>query len=176
MAQSDSVSAPAAAKPTSHFRWVILALLFFATTINYLDRNVMGILAPDLKRIFSISDPQYGDIQGAFALAYAAGQLFCGRLLDIIGVRAGFALALIAWCLASISHAFANSVAGFKFARIFLGVAESPNFPVATKTISEWFPRKERAFAFGFVNAGTNMGALDAPIVVPWLYKNYGWK
>lgn len=178
MSQPEPAPEPAAPSPkqTSHFRWVILGLLFFATTINYLDRNVMGILAPDLKRIFSIDDSQYGDIQGAFALAYAAGQLVCGRLLDVVGVRAGFALALVAWCMASMSHAFAGSVFGFKLARIFLGVAESPNFPAATKTISEWFPRKERAFAFGFVNAGTNMGALAAPAVVPWLYQNYGWQ
>jgi ACS family hexuronate transporter-like MFS transporter len=164
------------AKPASNFRWVILGLLFFATTINYLDRNVMGILAKDLKELFLISDSQYGDIQSAFALAYACGQLVCGRLLDIIGVRAGFALALVLWCVASMSHALAGSAFGFKLARIFLGVAESPNFPASTKTISEWFPRKERAFAFGFVNAGTNMGALAAPAIVPWLYKHYGWQ
>jgi ACS family hexuronate transporter-like MFS transporter len=171
---SPSIIVPA--KPITNFRWVILGLLFFATTVNYLDRMVMGILASDLQQTFNISNYQYGLIQSAFALSYAAGQLVSGAILDMIGVRAGFAIALIAWTIASVSHVFANSFQGFRFARAFLGIAESPNFPACTKTISEWFPRKERAFAFGFVNAGTNMGALLAPIMVPWLAANHGWK
>jgi len=169
-------AAPLSAKKPTHFRWVILGLLFFATTINYLDRNVMGILAPDLKTLFHISDIDYGLINGSFALAYAAGQLVSGALMDIIGVHGGFAIALILWSAASMLHALAGSASGFRMARAFLGVAESPNFPASTKTISEWFPRKERAFAFGFVNAGTNMGALLAPAVVPWLAIKYGWQ
>jgi ACS family hexuronate transporter-like MFS transporter len=164
-----------ASKPTK-FRWVILFLLFFATTVNYLDRMVMGILATDLQKTFSITDVQYGQIQSAFALSYAAGQLVCGGILDIVGVKAGFAFALIAWSGASIAHAFAKTALGFGLARGVLGVAESPNFPACTKTISEWFPRKERAFAFGFVNAGTNMGALFAPIMVPILAQKFGWQ
>ena len=164
-----------AAKPT-RFRWVILFLLFFATTVNYLDRMVMGILATDLQKLFSITDIEYGKIQSAFALSYAFGQLICGRLLDIVGVKAGFAFALIAWSVASILHAFARTPLHFGLARGLLGVAESPNFPACTKTISEWFPRKERAFAFGFVNAGTNMGALFAPLVVPYLANKFGWQ
>lgn len=160
----------------SSFRWVILGLLFFATTINYLDRMVMGILAPDLQKLYAITDIEYGKIQSAFALAYAGGQLICGGLLDVIGVRFGFALALVAWSLASICHAFVSTFGGFRAARIALGIAESPNFPAATKTISEWFPRRERAFAFGWVNAGTNMGALMAPMVVPWLATKFGWQ
>jgi ACS family hexuronate transporter-like MFS transporter len=158
------------------FRWVILFLLFFATSVNYLDRMVMGILAPDLQKLYNITDIDYGRINAAFALCYAGGQLVCGRILDVIGVKVGFALALVLWSVASISHAFARSALGFGLARGFLGVAESPNFPASTKTISEWFPRKERAFAFGFVNAGTNMGALLAPATVPYLYKYYGWQ
>jgi ACS family hexuronate transporter-like MFS transporter len=102
--------------------------------------------------------------------------LVAGAILDVIGVRAGFALALIAWSAASMMHAFAHGPRSFQLVRAFLGIAESPNFPAATKTISEWFPRKERAFAFGFVNAGTNMGALLAPLCVPWLATNYGWQ
>src|ERR1051325_4507535 len=153
----------------THFRWVILGLLFFATTINYLDRMVMGILAPDLQKLYSITDVQYGWIQSAFALSYAFGQLVAGAILDVIGVRAGFALALIAWSAASMMHAFAHGPRSFQLVRAFLGIAESPNFPAATKTISEWFPRKERAFAFGFVNAGTNMGAIAAPALVPFI-------
>lgn len=160
----------------SRFRWVILGLVFFATTINYLDRMVMGILAPDLQKLYSITDKQYGYIQGAFALSYAFGQLICGGLLDRIGVKLGFAVALTGWSVASIAHAFARGPWGFGIARCLLGVAESPNFPAATKTLSEWFPKRERAFAFGFVNAGTNMGAILAPLVVPWLAVNYGWQ
>ena len=160
----------------TRFRWVILALVFFATTINYLDRMVMGILAPDLQKLYAITDVQYGYIQSAFALSYAFGQLICGGLLDLIGVKLGFTLALAGWSLASIGHAFARGPWGFGIARAFLGISESPNFPAATKTLSEWFPKRERAFAFGFVNAGTNMGAILAPMVVPWLAVNYGWQ
>jgi len=160
----------------TRFRWVILGLIFFATTINYLDRMVMGILAPDLQKLYAITDVQYGYIQSAFALSYAFGQLICGGLLDLIGVKLGFAVALAGWSLASIAHAFARGPWGFGFARAFLGISESPNFPAATKTLSEWFPKRERAFAFGFVNAGTNMGAILAPLVVPWLTVTYGWQ
>lgn len=167
-----STTRPAA----SRFRWVILGLVFLATTVNYLDRMVMGILAPDLQKQFHITDVDYGRIQAAFALCYALGQLSAGGLLDRIGVRLGFALALAAWSVASMGHAFARSALGFGIARGLLGIAESPNFPAATKTLAEWFPRRERAFAFGFVNAGTNMGALLAPAVVPWLATSYGWE
>lgn len=163
-------------RPLTNFRWVILGLLFFATTVNYLDRMVMGILAPDLQKLYSITDVQYGWIQSAFALCYAFGQLVAGAVLDVIGVRTGFALALIAWSAASILHAFAHGARSFEMVRGFLGLAESPNFPACTKTISEWFPRRERAFAFGFVNAGTNMGALLAPVMVPWLARKFGWQ
>jgi MFS transporter, ACS family, hexuronate transporter len=150
--------------------------VFFATTVNYLDRMVMGILAPDLQKLYSISDVQYGYIQSAFALSYAFGQLISGGLLDLIGVKLGFALALTGWSVASMLHAFARGPIGFGMSRGLLGVCESPNFPAATKTLSEWFPKKERAFAFGFVNAGTNMGAILAPAVVPWLATKYGWQ
>lgn len=166
---------PSATEPKrSNFRWVVLFLLFFATTINYLDRMVLGILAPDLQKLYNISDSQYGDIHAAFSLCYAVGQLVCGRILDVIGVKAGFAVALIAWSVASVLHAFARTPGHFTWARGLLGVAESPNFPACTKCVSEWFPRKERAFAFGFINAGTNMGALLAPIMVPWLALRWG--
>jgi MFS transporter, ACS family, hexuronate transporter len=160
----------------SRFRWVILALVFFATTVNYLDRMVMGILATDLQKLYAITDVQYGYIQSAFALSYAAGQLICGGLLDLVGVKLGFAIALAGWSLASIAHAFARGAWSFGLARGALGICESPNFPAATKTLSEWFPKRERAFAFGFVNAGTNMGAILAPLAVPWLATNYGWQ
>lgn len=174
---SPNAGAPVRMRPAkSRFRWVILGLVFFATTVNYLDRLVMGILAPDLQKLFSISDVQYGYIQSAFALSYAFGQLISGGVLDRIGVRIGFTLALLAWSGASIGHALARGAWSFGLMRGLLGFAESPNFPAATKTLSEWFPRRERAFAFGFVNAGTNMGAILAPAVVPWLATTYGWQ
>lgn len=160
----------------TRFRWVILGLVFFGTTINYLDRMVMGILAPDLQKLYSITDAQYGRIQAVFAIFYAFGQFFSGGLLDKIGVKLGYGLALLGWSVASMLHAVARGPMGFMVARGLLGVTESPNFPAATKTLSEWFPKKERAFAFGFVNAGTNMGAILAPAVVPWLATTYGWQ
>lgn len=172
----DSPHSSASPARTSRFRWVILGLVFFATTVNYLDRMVMGILAPDLQKLYHITDVEYGYIQSAFALSYAFGQLLAGNWLDRVGVRFGFALALLGWSLASIGHAIARGALGFGIMRGLLGVAESPNFPAATKTLSEWFPRRERAFAFGFVNAGTNMGAILAPAVVPWLASTYGWQ
>lgn len=160
----------------SRFRWVILGLVFFATTVNYLDRMVMGILAPDLQRLYSINDVQYGYIQSAFALSYAIGQLGAGGFVDKVGVRLGYGCALIAWSISSMLHVLAHGPWSFGFMRGLLGVSESPNFPAATKTLSEWFPKRERAFAFGFVNAGTNMGAILAPAVVPWLATSYGWQ
>lgn len=160
----------------THFRWFILALIFFGTTLNYLDRLVMGILAPDLQRQYHISDVQYGYIQSAFALSYAFGQLLSGRFLDKIGTRIGYAAALTGWSIASMLHALASGPWSFGIMRALLGVTESPAFPAAAKSLAEWFPRRERAFAFGFINAGTNMGAILAPATVPWLATTYGWQ
>jgi ACS family hexuronate transporter-like MFS transporter len=158
------------------FRWVILGLVFLGTTLNYLDRLVMGILAPDLQVLYHITNVQYGYIQSTFALSYAFGQLISGRLLDKFGTRVGYAVSLAAWSVSSILHAFARGPIGFGLMRGLLGVSESPAFPAAAKILAEWFPRRERAFAFGFVNAGTNMGAILAPVAVPWLAVNYGWQ
>ncbi len=160
----------------THFRWVILALVFFGTTINYVDRLVMGILATPLQAQYHISDVQYGYIQSAFALSYAAGQLISGGVLDKIGTRIGYAIALTAWSISSIAHCLARGPWSFGFCRAALGFSESPNFPAATKTLAEWFPKRERALAFGFVNAGTNMGAIIAPAVVPVIASRYGWQ
>lgn len=158
------------------YRWTICALLFFATTINYVDRQVLGILAPTLSRELGWSESQYGDIVSWFSLAYAIGFLGMGRLLDRIGVRKGFAFSIVVWSLAAISHAFARSAAGFSFARAALGLGESGNFPGAIKTTAEWFPRKERALATGIFNAGSNVGAIVTPLTVPWIALNYGWQ
>jgi ACS family hexuronate transporter-like MFS transporter len=160
----------------TRFRWVILGLLFFGTTVNYVDRLVMGILAPDLQSLYAITNVQYGYIQSAFALSYAFGQLAAGGWLDRIGTRIGYGIALACWSVSSALHAVARGPWSFGIVRGLLGVSESPAYPAAAKTVAEWFPRKERALAFGFVNAGGNMGAIVAPAVVPWLALNYGWE
>lgn len=157
-------------------RWVICALLFFATTINYIDRQIIGILKPELTRQFGWSEVDYGDIVFAFQLAYALGYAFSGRLVDRVGVRVGYALAVGLWSVAAGMHALALSVAGFCAARFGLGLAEGGNFPAAVKTVSEWFPRRERALATGIFNAGSNVGAIVTPLVVPWITMRFGWK
>ena len=161
---------------TSSFRWVILTLVFLAITINYIDRLVMSILSGDLQKIYDISDVQYGYIQGAFALAYASGQLAAGAWLDRIGTRLGYTISLLGWSVAAMLHATARGAWGFGIMRGLLGVTESPAYPAATKTLAEWFPKRERALAMGFVNAGSNVGAVLAPLIVPWLAVNYGWQ
>ncbi len=167
---------PGSARTVSNLRWWILALVFFGTTINYLDRLVLGILAPELQRQYQISDEQYGYIQSAFAMAYALGQVVSGRVLDKIGTRIGYAVALTAWSIFSMMHAVARGAWGFVVMRALLGLSESPAFPAAAKILAEWFPKRERALAFGFINAGTNMGAILAPAIVPWLASTYGWQ
>jgi ACS family hexuronate transporter-like MFS transporter len=160
------------------YRWVICALLFFATTVCYVDRLVFGFLGPELRKPehFGWTPKQLTDILFWFEVAYAIGQLGAGRVLDWIGTRAGYALSLIFWSFASILHAFMGSVMGFSIARFMLGLGESGNFPAAIKTVAEWFPKKERALATGVFNAGSNVGAIIAPIAVPWLYLHWGWQ
>lgn len=157
------------------YRWTVCALLFVVTTINYVDRQVLGILAPTLQRDLNWSEVDYGDIVSWFSLVYAFGFLLAGRLLDRIGVRRGFAIAVVAWSVAAIGHAFARTAAGFSVARALLGLGESANFPGAIKTVAEWFPKKERALATGIFNAGTNTGAIITPLVVPWIALTWGW-
>ena len=158
-----------------HFRWVVCALLFFATTINYVDRQVLGILAPDLQRSIGWSEAQYGYIVTAFQAAYAIGLLVSGRLLDALGTRLGYALAIVLWSIAAMGHALARSAFGFGFWRFMLGLGEGANFPAAIKTVAEWFPKRERAFATGIFNAGTNVGAVIAPAVVPFIALTWSW-
>jgi ACS family hexuronate transporter-like MFS transporter len=158
------------------YRWVICALLFFATTINYVDRTVLGVLEPHLKQEIGWTATQYGDINSAFNLAYAIGFLFAGWMMDRIGTRWGYSISLTVWSLAAAAHAFAGSVWGFAAARFALGIGESGNFPAAIRTVAEWFPKKERAFATGIFNAGSNVGAILAPALVPILFAVWGWK
>jgi ACS family hexuronate transporter-like MFS transporter len=157
-------------------RWRICALLFFAITINYMDRQIFGILAPTLQAEIGWTESQYGFIVAAFTLAYAFGLLFVGRLLDWIGVKKGFGLAVFGWSLAAMGHALANTPIGFAIARLFLGLTESGNFPAAIKAIAEWFPKKERSLATGILNSGANIGIMAAALLVPMLTVHYGWK
>ncbi len=160
----------------TRFRWTICALVFAAVTINYIDRLVFGILAPELQKVFQWSNADYTDIAFWFEVAYAIGLTGFGRLLDWIGTRRGFALSLTGWSVAAAAHALMSTIAGFSAARFFLGLAEAGVFPSAVKTAAEWFPRKERALVMGIFNAGSNVGAVIAPLLVPWLFITYGWK
>jgi ACS family hexuronate transporter-like MFS transporter len=172
-----STGAPAAvASPTSHFRWTICALLFFATSINYIDRQVLSILAPELQRSIGWNEIDYGYIVTAFQGAYAVGLLLVGRLIDRIGTRRGFPLIMTVWSVAAMLHALAGSAFGFGIARALLGLGEAGNFPAAIKTVSEWFPKQERALATGIFNAGSNVGAIAAPLIVPWIALTWGWR
>jgi MFS transporter, ACS family, hexuronate transporter len=158
------------------YRWTVVALLFFATTINYLDRQIIGLLKPTLEKVFSWNETDYANIVMAFTSAYALGLLIFGRVVDKIGTKVGYTVSIIAWSIAAILHAAATSTLGFLGARAFLGLGEAGNFPVAIKSVAEWFPKKERAFATGIFNSGANIGAVVAPIAVPWLLAMYGWE
>jgi ACS family hexuronate transporter-like MFS transporter len=158
------------------FRWVVVALLFFATVINYVDRAVLGILKPVLEKDLGWDQVDYGWIVTAFQVTYAAGYALGGRLFDQIGVRLGYFLAVAVWSLAEVAHAFVRSVTGFSLARAGLGIAEGGNFPAAIKTVTEWFPKQQRAFATGLFNAGSTVGAVLCPLVVPWLAYRWGWQ
>ncbi|HEX8194823.1 MAG TPA: MFS transporter [Pyrinomonadaceae bacterium] len=157
-------------------RWLICALLFFAATINYIDRQVIGILKPTLQAEIGWTEIEYSWIVFSFQAAYAIGLLFVGGLMDKIGTRVGSSLSIIVWSIAAMAHALATSVQGFAAARFALGIGEAGYFPGAIKTVSEWFPKKERALATGIFNSGTNVGALATPLIVPWLATSYGWQ
>ena len=159
-----------------NYRWQICGLLFFASTINYIDRQVIGLLKPTLQTEFGWSESDYGWIVFAFQTAYAIGMISMGRIIDAVGTRLGFALAVAFWSVAGMAHALASSLAGFIAARFALGLGEAGNFPAAIKTTAEWFPKRERALATGIFNSGTNIGALLTPIAVPFLALNYGWQ
>jgi MFS transporter, ACS family, aldohexuronate transporter len=171
-----SDAAETAGARIGRYRWVICGLLFFATTVNYVDRQVLGILSTDLKNAIHWTEVDFGNIVAAFNAAYAFGLLLAGRLMDRIGTRAGYALALVWWSLAAMAHALARTPFGFGVARAALGVGEAGNFPAAIKTVAEWFPKKERAFATGLFNAGSNVGAIVAPLTVPYIATNWGWQ
>lgn len=151
-------------------------MLFFATTKNYMDRQVLGILATELQTKIGWSEAQYGYIVGAFQAAYAIGMLFAGWFIDRVGTRVGYALMMLVWSVASAAHALVSTVLGFGICRFLLGLGEGGNFPAAIKTTAEWFPQKERSFATGIFNAGTNLGVIVAALTVPWIDIHYGWR
>ena len=168
--------AAASERPRFGYRWTIVALLFGATTVNYIDRQVLGILAPTLTREFHWTEADYASIVSWWTFAYGCGLLFMGRVMDRFGVRRGFAAAVTTWSLAAMSHALVRTVAGFSAARAFLGLGESGNFPGALKAVAEWFPQKERALAVGLYNAGSNVGVVAAALLVPFVTLTLGWR
>ncbi|TKC09574.1 MFS transporter [Pedobacter frigoris] len=183
-------------KKATNYRWTICALLFFATTVNYLDRQVLSLLKPRLEEIFGWSNSDYANIASVFQFTYAISMLFAGRIIDKLGTKSGYAWAIIIWSIGAIIHAFAIpigqsistilgfvgitsisiSIAGFMLSRAVLGFGESGNFPAAIKATAEYFPKKERSFATGIFNSGTNVGAILAPLTVPFIAKQWGWE
>jgi ACS family hexuronate transporter-like MFS transporter len=167
----------AIAKPaTSHLRWTVCALLFFATTINYVDRQVLSLLAKTLEVSIGWDNIQYSNITTAFTIAYAVGLLCAGRVLDKIGTRLGFSIAVVVWSLAAMIHGAATTAFTFGAARALLGLGEAANFPACIKTVAEWFPKKERALAACIFNSGSNLGATAAILTVPVLTAQFGWQ
>ncbi|MDY0099248.1 MAG: MFS transporter [Bacteroidales bacterium] len=163
-------------KPAGSYRWTVCALIFFATTVNYLDRQVIGILKPLLESDLNIGEKEYSYIVMAFQLFYAFGMVLAGRLIDRFGTKIGYGIAVIFWSIAAMGHALAKGAFGFGFWRALLGISESANFPAAIKVVAEWFPKKERALATGIFNSGTNVGAIVAPLAVPAIVIAWGWQ
>ncbi len=175
---SDAVSSavlPTVPK-TGRVRWTVCAMLFFATSINYMDRQVLGILAPMLQHTIGWSEQGYSYIIVAFHVAYAVGLVAAGRMIDRVGTRVGYALIMGVWSLAAMGHALATTALGFGIARFFLGLGESGNFPAAVKTTAEWFPQRERSLATGIFNSGANLGAMLAPAIIPLVTIRFGWQ
>src|SRR5437867_4807973 len=171
---------PVASDPVSsevpRVRWTVVALLFAATTVNYIDRQVLGILAPTLTRELGWRETDYAAIVSWFSVAYGVGLLGMGRLLDRIGVRRGLACSVGLGSRAAMGHALVRTVTGFSVARALLGIGESGNFPAGVKAVAEWFPKRERALATGIFNAGSNVGVVLAALLVPWIALALGWR
>jgi len=159
-----------------NYRWFIVVLLFFATSINYLDRQIIGLLKPILEKEFNWTETAFANIVVAFTAAYAIGLLLSGRLIDKIGTKLGYTIMVIIWSIAGMLHAIARSAFGFGIARVGLGLGEAGNYPAAVKAVAEWFPKKERALATGFFNAGTSIGVVLALLIVPFILNHFGWQ
>ncbi|AUT61672.1 MFS transporter [Paraburkholderia terrae] len=160
----------------TRYRWRICALLFFATTINYLDRQVLGLLKPELAMRFNWTETEYSYMVVVFTACYAIGLILSGKLVDKYGVKLGYGICVLVWSIAACGHSLVRNTLGFSFMRALLGLAESGNFPAAVKAVSEWFPRREQALAVGILTSGTSIGAVAAPALVPWLAASYGWQ
>lgn len=160
----------------TNVRWTVVTLIFFATTVNYIDRQVIGLLKPYIQDDLGWTEADYGYIVTAFQVAYGIGMLACGRMLDKLGSKIGYSIAIIVWSLGAVLHAAARSVVGFGAARAVLGLGEAGNFPAAIKVIAEWFPKRDRAFATGVFNSGTTIGAIIAPIIVTAITLQWGWR
>lgn len=158
------------------YRWRVVGLLFFATTISYLDRQVIALLKPTLEKEFNWTETDYSNLVMAFQAAYAVGLMIFGGIIDKVGTKIGYAVAVAWWSLAGVCTAFAGSTIGFGVFRSLLGLGEGGNFPAAIKSVAEWFPKKERALATGIFNSGANIGAVVAPLMVPWILAVYGWE
>lgn len=171
--KTQTIANPAA---IGNYRWTICALVFFATTVNYLDRSVISLLKSTLTEEFNWNDGDYADIEVAFKLTYAFGMLGAGRLIDKLGTKMGYLIATFLWSVSAVCHAFVTSTLGFIVARGSLGLTESGNFPAAIKSVAEWFPKRERALATGIFNSGTNVGAILAPLSVPFIAAKWGWE
>jgi ACS family hexuronate transporter-like MFS transporter len=159
-----------------NYRWIVCALLFFATTINYIDRQVIGLLKPTLEKEFNWTEVDYGYIVMVFAIMYAVGYVIFGTFIDKVGSKIGYGISVLVWSIAAVLHAVAKSTLGFGVVRGLLGLAESGNFPAGIKAVAEWFPVRERALATGIFNSGTSVGAVLAPVIVPWILGLYGWQ
>jgi len=176
MASREEITSVQLQPTTGQVRWLICALLFFAASVNYMDRQVIGLLKPTLQAQLGWTEEGYSNIVVAFQLAYGSSLLFIGKLIDRIGTRKGFSLAVLFWSISAMAHAGARSVLQFAVARFSLGVGEAGSFPASIKAVAEWFPKKERALATGIFNSGTNVGAIVTPLVVPWLTLRFGWQ
>ena len=165
-----------AGERVGRFRWVIVALLFAATAINYIDRQMIGVLKPTLSDEFGWSESDFAYIVFWFQLAYAIGYISFGRVVDLLGARLGYAIAIVVWTLSHMAHGFASGVTSFAAARFGLGIGESGNFPAGIRAVTDWFPQRERAFAIGLFNAGANVGAIITPLLVPVLVIAFGWR
>ncbi|MHA6246935.1 MFS transporter [Pontibacter sp. CAU 1760] len=161
---------------SGNYRWVVCALLFFATTINYIDRQVIGLLKPTLEAQFNWSELDYGYIIMFFSASYAVGYVIFGGIIDKLGSKLGYGISVTVWSIAAMLHAAVRTTLGFGLVRGLLGLSEAGNFPAAVKAVAEWFPKKERALATGIFNSGTSIGAVAAPLIVPWILGAYGWQ
>ncbi|AOG02196.1 MULTISPECIES: MFS transporter [Blastomonas] len=174
--QTGPAPVTAAAANAGRYRWVIVALLFAATAINYIDRQMIGVLKPTLVAEFGWTESDFANIVFWFQVAYAIGYVGFGRIVDVVGARLGYSVAIVIWTIGHMAHGFATGVASFAAARFGLGIGESGNFPAGIRAVTDWFPQRERAFAIGLFNAGANVGAIITPLLVPVLVLYFGWR